>query len=115
MRGFAEYATACVLSIAIIGAIAWTFSNPAGQQLVLISAGLAFAVQLLAFGVARLLQRRQQLMLGWGIGGVLRLLALVTYALVVARLWRGAVAPALLSLAAFLFVTTVVEPIFLRR
>src|SRR2546430_2651507 len=102
MRGFAEYATACILSIAIIGAIAWTFTSPAGRPMVMTSAGLAFAVQLAAFGVARLLQRRNVL-LGWGLGSILRLFALVLYAVVLARLLRAPVAPALLSFVAFLF------------
>jgi hypothetical protein len=114
VRGFAEYATSCILIIAIIGAIAWIFTDRAGQQAVLVSAGLAFVVQLVWFLVARLFQRRA-LLLGWGIGSVLRLIILVLYALVVARLWRAPIGPALLSFAAFLFVTTVVEPVFLRR
>jgi hypothetical protein len=113
MRGFAEYATSCILIIAIIGAIAWIFTDRAGQQVVLVSAGLAFVVQLVAFLVARV--QRRNLLLGWGIGSVLRLVALVLYAVVVARLWRASIGPALLSFVAFLFVTTVVEPVFLRR
>ena len=114
MRGFVEYATACILAIAIVGAIAWTFSTPAGRPLVVTSAGLALVVQLVTFGVARLFQRRNVLV-GWGLGSMLRLMVLVLYAVVVARLWRAPAAPALLSFVAFLFVTTVVEPIFLKR
>ena len=115
MRGFLEYLIACVLAIAIIGAIAWTLSSPAGRQVVVTSAGLALFVQLVAFAIARLFQRRQRFLVGWGVGSVMRLVALVLYAVVVARLWRAPAAPALISFAAFLFVTTVVEPIFLRR
>ena len=114
MRGFAEYFVSCVLLIAIIGAIAWGVSQPRGQQAVLISAALALVIQMVAFGVARLLQRRNFL-LGWGLGSVLRLVALVLYAVLVAKVWRAPMAPALLSFTGFLFATTVVEPIFLRR
>jgi hypothetical protein len=114
MRGFAEYLVSCVLIIAIIGAIAWGISSPAGRQAVLVSAALALVLQLLAFGVARSLQRRN-LLLGWGLGSTLRLVALVLYAVAVAKLWRAPIGPALLSFVAFLFVTTVVEPVFLRR
>jgi hypothetical protein len=114
MRGFVEYAVSCILIIAIIGAIAWIFTDRPGQQAVLVSAGLAFVVQLVGFLVARVVHRRN-LLLGWGIGSVLRLVALVLYAVVVARLWRAPIGPALLSFVAFLFVTTVVEPVFLRR
>jgi hypothetical protein len=114
VRGFAEYTTSCILIIAIIGAIAWIFTDRDGQHAVLVSAGLAFVVQLVGFSMARRFRRRN-LLLGWGIGSVLRLIALVLYAVVIARLWRAPIGPALLSFVAFLFVTTVVEPIFLRR
>lgn len=114
MRGLAEYFASCVLLIAIIGAIAWGFSQPRGQQAVLVSAGLALVIQMVAFGVARLVQRRNVL-LGWGLGSALRLVALVVYAAVLAKIWRAPMAPALLSFTGFLFATTVVEPVFLKR
>ena len=114
MRGFAEYLASCVLIIAIIGAIAWALTTAAGQRAVLTSAALALAVQVVAFSVTRLLQRRN-LLLGWGLGSGLRLVALVTYAVLMARLSRAPLTPALLSFVAFVFVTTVVEPVFLRR
>jgi hypothetical protein len=114
MRGFLEYGASCVLIVAIIGAIAWATTGLAGRQAVEVSAALALIVQLMAFMVARLFLRRN-LMLGWGLGSVIRVVALVLYAVVVAKLWRAPMTPALLSFAAFLFVTTVVEPIFLRR
>lgn len=114
MKPFAQYAATCLVIIAVVGAVAWVFVSPAGRQAVLASAALALGVQAIAFSVARLLQPRH-LLLGWGLGSVLRLAALVLYALVVAKLWRAPLTPALLSLVAFLFVTTVVEPVFLRR
>ncbi|HEU4993754.1 MAG TPA: hypothetical protein VFT29_03010 [Gemmatimonadaceae bacterium] len=114
MRGFVEYTAACLISIALVGVIAWAVSSPAGKQAVMVSAGIVFAIQLLSFGVARLLRSRH-LMLGWGLGSVVRLVALVVYGLVVAKAWRVPAAPALLSFAAFLFVTTVFEPVFLKR
>lgn len=114
MRGFAEYTVACVISIALVGVIAWAVSSPAGRHAVLVSAGIAFGIQLVAFGVARLFQPRN-LMLGWGLGSAMRLLALVVYGVVVVKVWRAPVGPALLSFAAFLFVTTIVEPVFLKR
>jgi hypothetical protein len=114
VRGFVEYAASSLVIIALIGAIAWAFTGQAGRQVVLASACLALAVQMIAFAMARLLQPRN-LLLGWGLGSVLRLVTLVLYAIVVARLWRAPVTPALLSFVAFLFATTVVEPVFLKR
>jgi hypothetical protein len=114
VKSFVLYLASCIVAIALIGAIAWGFADAEGHRVMLVSAGLALAIQLVAFTVARLLQPRH-LLLGWGLGSVLRLVALVLYAVVVARLWRGALTPALLSFAAFLFVTTVFEPVFLKR
>ena len=120
MRAFALYAASCVVIVALLGAIAWGATDagggggaPEAHRVILVSAALAIGVQLVAFATALLLRQRN-LMLGWGLGSVLRLVVLVLFALVVARLWRASLAPALLSFVAFLFVTTVVEPIFLK-
>ena len=114
MRGFLEYLAACLLIIAILGTIAWMVVGPESQAVVLMSAGLTLVVQLVSFAVARLFLKKN-FMLGWGLGSLLRLVVLVIYAVVVARLWRAPATPALLSFVVFLFVTTVVEPVFLRR
>jgi hypothetical protein len=114
VKSWVLYASGCVIAIALIGAIAWAFTDAAGHQVILASAAIALVVQLMAFTVARLLQPRNVL-LGWGLGSVLRLVVLVVYAVVVAKLWRAPLTPALLSFVAFLFVTTVFEPVFLKR
>ena len=114
MKAWLLYALGCVIAIALVGAIAWAFTDAAGHRVILSSAALALAIQIVAFTVARLLQPRH-LLLGWGLGSVLRLVGLVIYALVVAKFWKAPLTPALLSLAAFLFVTTVFEPVFLKR
>ncbi len=114
MKAFALYAAVCAVIVAVIGGVTLAFTGPAARGAVIASAGLAFVIQMFAFGLARLL-RPQHLMLGWGLGSLMRLVALVLYAVVVAKLWRVPLTPALLSFVAFLFVTTVVEPIFLKR
>jgi hypothetical protein len=114
VRGFVEYLAACVLIMAIIATAIVAFSRGAVVHVVIVSAVTALAVQLGAFLVARAFRVRNML-LGWGLGSAMRLVALVIYAVLVARLWRATMAPALLSFAAFLFVTTVVEPVFLKR
>ena len=112
---FAAYALTSALIIVVIAAVTWFLMDPAGRPMVVASATLAFLLQLVTFAIARLLQRTHNLMIGWGIGSLLRLVVLVLYAVVVARLFRAPIAPALLSFAAFLFATTVVEPLFLKR
>lgn len=113
MKAFGLYAASCVVIVALLGAIAWGFVGTDARSAILMSAALAVGIQLVSFMVARLLQPRH-LMLGWGLGSMLRLLALVVYAFIVAKVWRTSLAPALLSFVGFLFVTTVVEPIFLK-
>ena len=97
-----------------MGAIGWGFTSPAGHRAMLVSAGLAIGVQLAGFGVAKALVRKN-LMLGWGLGSLLRLVALLVYAMVVAKAFNAMLVPALLSFAVFVFVTTVFEPVFLKQ
>ena len=114
MKRFASYAGTCAAIILVIGGVAWTLTSPDGRPAVLAAAGVAFVVQLIAFAIARQMQDAN-LFLGWGLGSLLRLITLALFALIVARLWRAPLTPALLSLAGFLFITTVVEPLFLKR
>ncbi len=71
-------------------------------------------VQGVAFGVGRML-RRGSWITAWGLGALLRLIVLVAYAFVADRVLGIPLAPALLSLAAFFFVTTLIESLLLQR
>lgn len=108
------YSAACVVAIGAIGAVSAMFTEGLGRQAILASAVLALVVQLLAFTVARLFRDRH-VFVGWGMGSAMRFVALAVYAVIVAELWGAPVMAALLSFAAFLFVTTVIEPLFLKR
>jgi hypothetical protein len=114
MKAFVQYFLALVAGVVVTGILAWMFTDESGRQAVLVGGAVAVVVQVAAFAIARTL-RDKQLLLGWGLGSALRLISLVLYAVVVARLWRAQITPALLSFAGMLFVTTVVEPIFLKR
>ena len=108
------YLAACVAAIAVIGGISALFTEGLGRQAILASAVLALVVQLLAFTVARMFLDRH-VFIGWGMGSAMRFIALAIYAVIVAKLWGAPIMAALLSFAAFLFVTTVIEPLFLKR
>jgi len=114
MRGFMEYLASCLVIVALISGVCALFVREDGMRAVLVSGAVAVGIQIVAFLVARA-YRARNLLLGWGIGSALRVVALVLYALVIAKLERASVTPALLSFAGFLFVTTVVEPVFLKR
>lgn len=114
MRRFAGFGG---VTTAVVLALAWGATMLAGgpgvAKAVWVSAGVAVAVQLAAFGLTRATQPAN-VVAGWGAGMIIRLMALAVYGLLVVRALGLVMEPALLSLAGFLFVTTLIEPVFLK-
>jgi hypothetical protein len=88
------------------------FSGPGGRRAVLISAIVTLMVQAVAFTLARLAAPGNVLK-AWGAGTVLRLVALLVYALLLVRPLGLPALPALMSLVSLFFVTTVLESLLL--
>jgi hypothetical protein len=114
VRAMAVYAA---VSLAIIAVGAWIFGllfpAPDERRAVLLSAGIAFVVQLVTFALARRTAGTNPFA-GYGLGMLLRFATLFVFALfVVGRLGLPSSA-ALLSLATFFFVSTLVEPPLLK-
>jgi len=78
------------------------------------SAVIALGVQLLSFVIAKPFVATNPIA-GWGLGSLLRMLVLVLYAMVGTKALGLAAGPALMSLVGFLFVTMLVEPLFLKQ
>ena len=107
---------AAVLAVVCLGGAALLVRMVPGAdaaRAVWTSAWLAVGVQGVGFGFAWSL-RKDHVMLGWGAAMMLRFVSLAVYALVGVRAMGLSLAPALLSLAGFFFVTTLVEPILLK-
>ena len=104
-------------SLALIGALGWVLGlvwpDPASHHAMVVSGGIALVVQLFTFALVRV-AAQSNVMAGWGIGVLLRFVVLVVYALLAARALALPLAPALLSLVSFFFVTSVAEPVLLR-
>ena len=114
MKRIALYA--CIAGgLIIVSALAlsFAFDGPAERRAILVSATLAFVVQLAAFAAIGLASAGN-VMTGWGIGVLVRFLVLVAYALLVVGAVGLAPAAALISLATFFFLCTLVEPLVLR-
>jgi len=83
----------------------------------LVSAGLAFAVQLGSYAFLRPARPGHgvagELLLRWGVGAVVRVFVLVLYA-PLARIINLSVEPALVSLVTFFFLTMMAEPLLLE-
>ena len=99
-------ATAAVVTTALV---------PTSGGGVWVAAGLAHVVQLVAFA-ALTMSRGSGIgwLVAWGGGTLLRLLAVLSTALWVGASGRFPAAPTLLSLAGFLFLLMLLEPMFLR-
>ena len=114
MRATALFAAASLGLVAVFGGLmTLVWPEPMARRAILVSAVLALVVQLFAFAVARL-SVRTNVIAGWGLGMLLRFVAVVVYALVAARSFGLPIAPALISLVAFFFVTSLVEPVLLK-
>ncbi len=106
-----------VVSLAIIvvvgGVMSLLYEAPDERRAIVISGVIAFVVQMFAFSIARLVAR-ENVIAGWGMGALMRMLVLAVYAIVVVRALGLPSAPALVSLAAFFFLSTLVEPLLLN-
>ena len=105
-------------SAALIGAL-WTIlvlvmTGTLVRHALSISAVTAFIVQVAAFFVTRAVARRKNVVAGWGIGIALRFGALLIFGLIVVPRLGLPLSASLLGLATFLFVSTLIEPLFLK-
>ncbi|GJG85336.1 hypothetical protein tb265_05170 [Gemmatimonadetes bacterium T265] len=113
MKATTLFAAAMAL---IVGVGGWIFTRvyptTEGRRAVLASALVAVVVQFATFAILRL--RKQSPIAAWGAGAALRMGVLCLYALVAIKMFALASAPALLSLATFFFLSTLVEPLLLN-
>ena len=92
------------------------FRTVEDHDAMLVSAGLAFAVQLGAYTLLRPGRRREpagELFIRWALGAGLRLIVLVLYA-PLARILNISLEAALVSLVTFFFLTMMAEPLLLE-
>jgi len=110
-----RYAVATAGALLIAGALfSLAFRGPRDATAIWTSALVALVVQLAAHALGRLAGQRGGLMARMGIGALVRFLALVVYALLVALVFKLPLVAALISVAAFFFLTTLIEPLLTR-
>ena len=117
-RAIAYFAGVSAALIIIATIILRTYFRTVDQHnAMLISAGLAFAVQLGSYALLRPARGGRgnpgELLIRWAIGAVLRLFVLVLYA-PIARIINLSVEAALVSLVTFFFLTMMAEPLLLE-
>jgi hypothetical protein len=106
-----------VLSGAVIALLAWllgfAFGTPADHRAIRVSAAVAYVVQLFTFAIAR--YATGKVMVGWGIGMLLRFVVLVAYGFLILKPYGLPATAAMISLAVFLFLSTLIEPVLLLK
>ena len=114
MKQFAGF-IASTIAIVCVGAWIVTRTMP-GQDVarsVWASAFVVMIVQAAAFSVAWMM-RPVNVIAGWGMGMLLRLFSLVLFGMFGVKALGLTLQPALLSMAGFFFVSTLIEPVFLK-
>ena len=112
---FAGVSAALIITGTII--LRTWFTTVEQHHAMLVSAGLAFAVQLGSYSLLRPARPGKgapgELVIRWGIGAVLRLFVLILYA-PLARIINLSLDAALVSLVTFFFLTMMAEPLLLE-
>jgi hypothetical protein len=112
---FAGISAALIITATII--LRMYFRTVEQHNAMLVSAGLAFAVQLGSYALLRPARPGHgapgELMLRWGVGAVMRFFVLVLYA-PIARVVNLSLEAALVSLVTFFFMTMMAEPLLLE-
>jgi hypothetical protein len=117
MKKFASFLAAIT---AVLSVVAWviTLAVPASTSTLVArsvwsSVAVAVVVQAISFGLMRLMQP-VNVMAGYALGMILRILSLVLFGYFGVKGFGLALEPALLSLAGFFFISTLIEPFFLK-
>ena len=110
----ARYAAATVGIVVVVGVgLSLVFRGRGDAAAIAVSGVIAVIVQLTAFVLSRT-AGQGNLMARMGTGALLRLLTLIAYALVVAKVLTLPLAAALVSLALFYFLSTLIEPLLIK-
>jgi hypothetical protein len=114
MQPFTRYAMATVGLVLVLGLLfTLAFRGPGDAAVIWLSAGIAIAVQLAASRLGHAVGRNNNLMARMGTGAILRLLTILVWAVLVAKVFLLPLTAALVSMAAFFFLTTLVEPLLI--
>ncbi|HEX5408169.1 MAG TPA: hypothetical protein VFW89_00180 [Gemmatimonadaceae bacterium] len=109
---FALASAVIILAIALVMGL--FFPHAAEQRAIRVSALVAWGVQLFGFLIVKVVRGGATIMAAWGLGVLLRFVVLALYAFVVVKALALPPEAALLSLVAFFFLTTLVEPMLLK-
>jgi len=112
---FLRYGGVALAFVLVVIAGCWLWLSPEGRTGILVAAGVAYPIQMLAFFLlVRFFEDRKRFLLVWVGGTVVRMGVILGAALVLTRADGLPPAPTLLGLAGFFFGLLLLEPLFLR-
>jgi hypothetical protein len=113
-QALARYA-AVVVGVVVVGGLLMSliFHGPGDSSAIWTSGAVAVALQLAAFAVGRV-AGRAGLMARMGAGALVRFFGLVIYALVALLALKLPAVAALVSLATFLFLSALLDPLLIK-
>ncbi|HEX6575711.1 MAG TPA: hypothetical protein VF042_12155 [Gemmatimonadaceae bacterium] len=110
MKAMARFSIALIALMAVTGWIlAQAYTLPLERHAIWISATIVIVVQLISFALVVMTERHNAKLAGWGMGIALRTLVLILYGLFFAKLLGLPLAAALVSFAAFMFASLLLE------
>lgn len=114
MKAYIVAAVTLLLLTCALGLFLGTvFQSPSEHRTLVVTGVVAFVVQVVAFAIARR-SAPSNLIAGWGVGVALRMIVLAVFALVLVKPLGLVSTAALVGLATYFFVSTLVEPLLLR-
>lgn len=115
MKSMARFTGLLLALIGISGwALAQAYETAADRRALIISAILAATVQIMTFGLIKLLGK-QNMLIGWVLGAILRGTLLALYGIVIIKLVGLPQTAALVSFAVFLFLSMLLESLLLAH
>ena len=113
MKAFLRSTLPLLVVIATLGwLLSLYFSTGAERHALLVSGILAAVVQMAAFGLIRMVGR-QNALVGWGMGAIMRGTVLALYGFIFIKLFSLPLTAALVSFAVFLFASMLLESLLL--
>jgi hypothetical protein len=106
-----------LIALLVTAAAGWVlllvYPGAGDQRAILTSAAIALVIQLVAFILLQLFKGKN-VMAGWGLGALLRFGGLGLYAMLAAPVLGLDLNSALVSLACFLFLSMLIEPLLVN-
>jgi hypothetical protein len=114
-QAIGRYALVILATIALVAwLLTFAITGAGAASAIGISATVAAVVQISAFAITRSMIS-QNVIAAWGAGALVRMLTLLVYGFLAVKVLSLPATPALLSIVLFFFLSTILEPLFLRR